>query len=117
MADPDGAVHAAAFTAGAGQRRPVGYDVWVTFNDITPDGTTSALRRHATPGAPFPIGADVVAGDDEGHRCPARVIAPAGVGRIHLRVNLAALTGPDRTDISGPTDRPEMTARKQAGTN
>ncbi len=74
------------------------YDVWVEFNDLREDGTVVVHADDFADVAKEPqVGERLVAGDDEGNRCPATVETVSGA-RITLQLDL------DR--FQAPTERP-----------
>jgi hypothetical protein len=61
--------------------------VWVEFNDVEVDGTVVTAVDLIQPGrGQLAVGETVVAGDDEGNRCPATVVGIDG-WRLVLRLD------------------------------
>jgi hypothetical protein len=50
-------------------------DIWVDFNEIAEDGTTTALREFVTSETTLAVGVELVVGDEDRNSCPARVEA------------------------------------------
>jgi hypothetical protein len=92
------------------------FDLWVEFNDITPNGDTIALMRHATMSKEDFIAkvkktrGRIIVGDSEGNRCQAQVKVVGKHDVIELRLLLHTFKGvdirgnsqTDRVDDSGP---------------
>ncbi|MFE6649291.1 hypothetical protein ACFVJS_22180 [Nocardioides sp. NPDC057772] len=71
-------------------------DVWVDFNDISAEGDVTTLAKFASD--ELEIGATIVAGDEDGNRCSARVIAiDHQTGLVHLALDMGTFCcGDDR---------------------
>lgn len=61
-------------------------DIWVDFNQIDEDRTTTTLLRFARRASDVDVGATLVAGDDDGNQCQAKVVEifPDGVVKLSL---------------------------------
>lgn len=62
--------------------------VWVDFNDVDDRGQTTTLARFAEPGVHLDLGLQVVAGDDDGNVCDARVVDMGRDGSVVLALDL-----------------------------
>jgi len=68
--------------------RQVRRDIWVDFNDVDEHCHASALLRHSTPGTQITAGAWVIAGDDDGNLCRARVVDVQESGLVELALDM-----------------------------
>jgi hypothetical protein len=64
-----------------------GFDIWVEFNDIDDDGHVTSAPDLARDGAVLTVGAQIIAGDHEGNRCPATVVG-TGVNGMTITLKL-----------------------------
>lgn len=66
------------------------YDLWVDFNDIQPDGTTTSLAGTARDRRLLIPETSLVVGDDDGNSCYARVVRVEKSGIVVLQLDMGA---------------------------
>jgi hypothetical protein len=66
-----------------GRRR----DIWIDFNSIDDQGVVTTLAEFAEPDVNLAVDSWLVAGDDEGNLCKARVVELTPDGVVKLAVD------------------------------
>jgi hypothetical protein len=66
-----------------GRRR----DIWIDFNSIDDQGVVTTLAEFAEPDVNLVVDSWLVAGDDEGNLCKARVVELTPDGVVKLAVD------------------------------
>lgn len=94
---------------------PPTYDCWVDFNDIQ-DGKTTVLPKHFAEHVPtVTVGDVVLAGDDEGCRCRAKVASLSEDEPHPITLELDMSTFTDASDVIPPLPLDGTITIKRAG--
>jgi hypothetical protein len=80
-------------------------DIWVDFNSIEEDRTATTLLQHARDPGSLAIGVPVIAGDDEGNFCDAKVVDIKPNGTVKLSLNTDTFRSSEECESAAATGR------------